>query len=48
MARSPVAPRSEAASFAIERFGYPVTLVIDALAGLVCLALLPWIVPRRR
>jgi MFS family permease len=29
--------------FAIERWGYPVTLTIDAAAGLVCLATLPWI-----
>ncbi|NNM26537.1 MAG: MFS transporter, partial [Phycisphaerales bacterium] len=27
---------------AIERWGYPVTLLIDGLAGLVCLGLLPW------
>ena len=29
--------------FAIERWGYPVTLTIDGAAGLVCLATLPWI-----
>jgi MFS transporter, PAT family, beta-lactamase induction signal transducer AmpG len=28
---------------AIERLGYPITLVIDALFGLVSLALLPWL-----
>lgn len=28
--------------FAIERWGYPVTLTIDGLAGLVCLALMPF------
>lgn len=31
----------------IRRWGYPVTLFIDAAAGLVCIALLPWITPRR-
>lgn len=29
---------------AAERFGYPVTLVIDALTGLIGIALLPWLV----
>ena len=29
--------------FAIERWGYPITLAIDGTAGLVCLATLPWI-----
>lgn len=29
--------------FAIERWGYPVTLTVDGLAGLLCLATLPWI-----
>jgi len=29
--------------FAIERLGYPLTLVLDAAAGLLCLAALPWI-----
>jgi len=27
---------------AIEAFGYPTTLAIDGLVGLVCLGLLPW------
>lgn len=33
--------------FAIERWGYPITLTIDGLAGLVCIALLPFLVARR-
>lgn len=33
---------------ALERWGYPVTLTIDGLAGLVSIALLPLIVPRPR
>ncbi len=33
---------------AAERLGYPATLTIDGLIGLVCIALLPWIRPLRR
>jgi PAT family beta-lactamase induction signal transducer AmpG len=34
---------------AVERWGYPVTLTIDAVAGLLPLALLPWMtVPKRQ
>lgn len=32
--------------FAIERWGYPLTLTIDGVAGLVCIALLPLLNPR--
>ncbi|MCC6415181.1 MAG: MFS transporter [Opitutaceae bacterium] len=32
--------------FAIERWGYPITLTIDGVAGLVCIALLPLLKPR--
>jgi hypothetical protein len=33
---------------ALERWGYPITLAIDAVFGLVCVALLPLLrVPRR-
>ena len=31
----------------IEVLGYPITLLLDALLGLCCLALLPWLVPPR-
>jgi MFS family permease len=32
---------------ALERWGYPTTLAIDGLVGLVCLVLLPFMTPRR-
>jgi len=32
----------------IERFGYPGTLLVDALFGLVCIATLPLMSPRRK
>jgi len=31
--------------WAIERWGYPMTLLLDAVVGLVCLGVLPWIRP---
>jgi MFS family permease len=34
--------------WAVERWGYPRTLVVDAVFGLVCLALLPFMAPARR
>ena len=34
--------------FAIERIGYPATLLVDSLLGLVALLLLPLMAPRRR
>jgi MFS family permease len=33
---------------AVERWGYPVTLTLDALFGVVSLSLLPWMSPARR
>jgi PAT family beta-lactamase induction signal transducer AmpG len=32
---------------ALERWGYPVTLTIDGVAGLLSIALLPFLAPRR-
>ncbi len=32
---------------AIVRYGYPTTLGLDALAGSLCILLLPWLAPRR-
>jgi PAT family beta-lactamase induction signal transducer AmpG len=32
----------------IERFGYPITLLIDSVAGLLCIVLLPWMALKRR
>lgn len=34
--------------WAVERWGYPVTLTIDAVAGLVCLACLPFMRPQSK
>ena len=34
--------------WAIENWGYPVTLLVDAIAGALYVILLPWIVPIRR
>jgi len=34
--------------FAITRFGYPTTLVLDSIAGLLPLALLPFMAPPKR
>jgi MFS family permease len=34
--------------YVVERIGYPLTLVIDALAGLLCIGLLPFIVVKKR
>ncbi len=34
--------------WAVEHWGYPVTLTVDALAGLVCLACLPFMTPQPR
>ena len=33
--------------FAVERIGYPATLVVDSIAGLIGLALLPLMRPRK-
>jgi len=33
---------------AIETLGYPAVLLIDAGAGCLCVALLPWMVPHQR
>jgi MFS transporter, PAT family, beta-lactamase induction signal transducer AmpG len=33
---------------AIERWGYPATLAVDAAVGLIVIGLLPWMGPRRR
>jgi predicted MFS family arabinose efflux permease len=32
---------------AIERWGYPITLVLDAVTGVIGLVLLPWMAPRK-
>jgi MFS family permease len=34
--------------WAVEHWGYPVTLTVDALVGLVCLACLPFMTPQRK
>ncbi|MBI1372305.1 MAG: MFS transporter [Phycisphaera sp.] len=34
--------------WALEHWGYPVVLTIDAFAGVLCVAALPWITPRPR
>jgi len=33
---------------AVTRWGYPITLVIDSVAGLICLVFLPFMAPQKR
>jgi PAT family beta-lactamase induction signal transducer AmpG len=32
----------------VDHFGYPTTLVLDVVVGMLCIALLPWMAPARR
>ncbi len=34
--------------WAIEKWGYPLTLAVDGVAGLLCIAVLPWMVVRNK